>query len=235
MITMSDQFSQELKSLRHSAAHLLAAAVKDLWPGTHNAIGPAIEDGFYQDFDFGDRTISEKDFPKIEKRMMRLVKSWGPFQERSISIEKARELFADNPYKLELAEEFAREGKSITVNDPGNFLDLCKGGHFDEVKEKLKHFKLLSLAGAYWLGDEKNKMLTRIYGTAFFSKEELAAHLTMLEETKKRDHRKLGKQLDLFIFSDLVGPGLPLFTPRGTTIRRELESYVRSLQNPRGR
>ncbi len=220
--------------MRHTAAHLLAAAVKDLWPGTHNAIGPAIEDGFYQDFDFGDRVISEEDFPKIEKRMRELLKSWESFTERSVSAEEARKLFAENPYKLELVEDFAREGKDITVNDPGNFLDLCKGGHVEKPSKQLKHFKLLSLAGAYWRGDEKNQMLTRIYGTAFAAAEELDEFLKMKEEAKKRDHRKLGQALDLFTFSPLVGSGLPLFTPRGTIIRDELERFLWSLQTPRG-
>ncbi|MEK7556759.1 MAG: threonine--tRNA ligase, partial [Patescibacteria group bacterium] len=225
---------EELNAMRHTAAHLLAAAVKDLWPGTHNAIGPAIEDGFYQDFDFGDRVISEEDFPKIEKRMRELLKSWESFTERSVSAEEARKLFAENPYKLELVEDFAREGKDITVNDPGNFLDLCKGGHVEKPSKQLKHFKLLSLAGAYWRGDEKNQMLTRIYGTAFAAAEELDEFLKMKEEAKKRDHRKLGQALDLFTFSPLVGSGLPLFTPRGTIIRDELERFLWSLQTPRG-
>lgn len=226
--------AETLAAMRHSAAHLLAAAVKDLWPGTHNAIGPAIENGFYQDFDFGEHKISEQDFPKIEKRMRQLVKKWGAFKERTVSADEARQLFADNPYKLELIEDFAREEKNITVNDPGNFLDLCRGGHFDGANKKLQHFKLLSLAGAYWRGDEQKKMLTRIYGTAFFSQTELDEHLRMLEETKKRDHRKLGKELDLFTFSPLVGSGLPLFTPRGTILRNELKQFVWSLQSPLG-
>lgn len=231
---MSKKDQPNLEAMRHTAAHLLAAAVKDLWPGTHNAIGPAIADGFYQDFDFGDRTISQEDFPKIEKRMRELLKNWGPFAERNVTAEEARQLFADNPYKLELIEDFAREGKKISVNNPGNFLDLCRGGHAKEPRQDLKYFKLLSLAGAYWRGDEKKKMLTRIYGTAFFLKEELDEHLKNLAEAKKRDHRKLGKELDLFTFSPLVGPGLPLFTPRGTTIRRELEKFLQSIQEPLG-
>lgn len=223
-----------LDPLRHTAAHLLAATVKDLWPGTHNAIGPAIEDGFYQDFDFGERVISEDDLSKIEKRMYELLKTWGSFAERSVSADEARNLFAENPYKLELIEEFAREGKNITVNDPGNFLDLCRGGHVENPAKALKHFTLLSIAGAYWRGDEKKQMLTRIYGTAFARKEELKEFLTMREEAKKRDHRKLGKELDLFTFSPLVGSGLPLFTPKGTAIRDALENFVWTLQRRRG-
>ncbi|MBI2337686.1 threonine--tRNA ligase [Candidatus Daviesbacteria bacterium] len=220
-----------LNNLRHSCAHLLAAAVKQLWPGTHNAIGPAIENGFYQDFDFGAMKISEEDLPEIEKKMQEMVQNWGPFQTKEVAVDQAKKDFADNPYKLELIEEFAKEGKTITENNPGNFLDLCKGGHTEgEPKEELKYFKLLSVAGAYWRGSEKNKMLTRIYGTCFPTKEELDEHLKMLEEAKKRDHRKLGKELDLFVISDLVGAGLPMFTPKGTIIRDELLKFSENLQ-----
>ncbi|MDO8576901.1 MAG: threonine--tRNA ligase [Candidatus Daviesbacteria bacterium] len=230
---MSDQ--EKLNSLRHSCAHLLAAAVKQLWPGTHNAIGPAIENGFYQDFDFGDVKISEIDFEKIEKKMRELVKAWGPFQTKEVFIEQAKKDFSNNPYKLELIEEFAQEGKKITENDPGNFLDLCKGGHTEgDPKKELKHFKLLSVAGAYWRGSEKNKMLTRIYGTCFPTKEELDKYLKQVENTKDRDHRKIGKDLGLFVFSDLVGKGLPLFTAKGATVRRELERFVVDEEIKRG-
>lgn len=218
---------EDLNKLRHSSAHLLAAAVKQLWPGTHNAIGPAIENGFYQDFDFGQVKISEEDLPKIEKKMQELLQTWGPFQTKEVSPDEARKDFADNPYKLELVEDFAKEGKKITENDPGNFLDLCKGGHIEgDLQKELKHFKLLTVAGAYWKGSEKNKMLTRIYGTAFPTQEELDNYLAILEEAKKRDHRKIGKDLGLFVFSDLVGKGLPLLTPKGATIRRELERFI---------
>ncbi len=224
-----------LNKLRHSSAHLLAAAVKQLWPGTHNAIGPAIENGFYQDFDFGKVKISEEDLPKIEKKMEELLQTWRLFQTKEVSVEQARKDFFDNPYKLELIEEFAKENKKITENDPGNFLDLCKGGHIEEdPKKELKHFKLLSVAGAYWKGSEKNKMLTRIYGTAFPTQQDLDEYLKQLEEAKKRDHRKIGKDLGLFVFSDLVGKGLPLFTAKGATIRRELERFVVDEEIKRG-
>ncbi len=226
--------SEQLASLRHSCAHLLAAAVKDLWPGTHNAIGPSIDTGFYQDFDFGDHSVSEDDLPKIEKRMREMLAKWGPFAEREVSLEEARKAFADNPYKLELLEEFAQEGKTITVNDPGDFLDLCKGGHSGNPQKDLQNFTLLSVAGAYWRGDENNKMLTRIYGTCFPSAKALKTHLQMLAEAKKRDHRKLGQELDLFTFSDLVGPGLPLWTPHGTRMRHVLDEYVWELRRAKG-
>lgn len=227
--------NENLNNLRHSCAHLLAAAVKQLWPGTHNAIGPAIENGFYQDFDFGKVKISEEDLEKIEKKMQEMVQTWELFQVKEVTVEQARKDFADNPYKLELIEEFAKEGKTITENDPGNFLDLCKGGHVEgDPKKELKHFKLLSVAGAYWKGSEKNKMLTRIYGTAFPTKEELDKYLWQLEEAKKRDHRKLGTQLGLWTFSDLVGPGLPLFTQKGALVRQLINDFVEGLQSKQG-
>lgn len=222
-----------LDNLRHSCAHLLAAAVKNIWPGTHNAIGPAIENGFYQDFDFGDRQISESDFPAIEQRMRELLKTWGAFVEKEVTLAQARKDFAANPYKLELLEEFAREGKKITENDPGGFLDLCKGGHSGNPKDDLKHFKLLSIAGAYWRGNEKNKMLTRIYGTCFPTKEELDHYLWQQEEAKKRDHRKLGKELDLFHFQS-EAPGIPFWHPKGLIIRNELLNFSREVQKSYG-
>lgn len=220
----------KLSGIRHSCAHLLAAAVKQLWPGTHNAIGPAIENGFYQDFDFGELKISETDLAKIEDKMREILKTWGPFEEKEVSVDQALKDFADNPYKVELIEEFAKEGKKITENDPGGFLDLCKGGHSSNPPEEMQHFKLLSIAGAYWRGSEKNKMLTRIYGTCFPTQKELDEHLEMLEEAKKRDHRKIGKDLDLFVVSELVGAGLPLFTPKGTILRNQLKDFSEGLQ-----
>ncbi len=225
---------EQLEHLRHSSAHLLAAAVLKLWPGTHNAIGPAIDNGFYQDFDFGERSIAADDLPTIEEKMREIVQSWGAFSVKEVPVEQAREDFAHNPYKRELIEEFARDGKTITENNPGGFLDLCRGGHTEDPKKEIQHFKLLSIAGAYWRGSEKNKMLTRIYGTCFPTKEELDAHLLMLEEAKKRDHRKLGKELDLFVFSELVGSGLPLFTPKGTILREQLSAYSDELRLKRG-
>lgn len=233
-VVMKDKKSEhDLEAMRHTAAHLLAAAVKDLWPGTHNAIGPAIEDGFYQDFDFGERKISQDDFPKIEKRMNELLKTWGPFEERNVSADEARQLFANNPYKLELIEDFARDGKSISVNDPGNFLDLCKGGHAENPQQELKYFKLLSLAGAYWRGNEKNKMLTRIYGTAFSSQEDLEQHLHQLEEAKKRDHKILGPQLGIFMFHE-TSPGMPYWLPKGMAVLNELIDFWRKEHAARG-
>ena len=222
-----------LNSVRHSCAHLLAAAVKQLYPGAQNAIGPSIENGFYQDFDMVDHKISEEDLPKIEEKMADLLKNWSKFEVREVSVDQARKDFADNPYKLELIEEFAKEGKTITENDPGNFLDLCKGGHSEDPQKELQHFKLLSIAGAYWRGSEKNKMLTRIYGTCFATQEELDKHLEMLEEAKKRDHKKLGPQLELFFFHESA-PGMPYWLPKGVTVYNELLNFWREEHSKRG-
>ncbi len=223
-----------LQHLRHSTAHLLAAAILELWPNAKRTIGPAIAEGFYYDFDFGDEKPSEKDFEKIEQKMHEIAKTWKKFEKSEITKEEALELFKNNQYKKELIEEFSQEGKKLTLFKSGNYTDLCKGGHSEQPDKELKHFKLLSLAGAYWRGNEKNPMLTRIYGTAFGTKQELIDYLNMREEAKKRDHRKLGKELDLFVFSELVGSGLPMFTPKGTIIREELFAFSESLQKRYG-
>ncbi|MEK7461347.1 MAG: threonine--tRNA ligase [Patescibacteria group bacterium] len=230
-----DKHSQpSLDELRHSAAHLLAASVLALWPEAKNAIGPAVENGFYQDFDLGEVKLTEEDFPKIEAKMRALLTTWDTFAIQEVPVVQAIKDFAWNPYKSELINEFATTGKTITETKQGDFLDLCKGGHSAEPNKYLQYFKLLSLAGAYWRGDEKNKMLTRIYGTAWATQEELDAYLHQLEEARKRDHRKLGIELDLFTFSDLVGPGLPLFTPRGTIVRDLLDGFVWELRRAKG-
>lgn len=218
--------SKYLNNLRHSCAHLLAKSVKDLWPGTHNAIGPAIENGFYQDFDFGSVKISDADLPKIEEKMRQNIKTWDHFDYKEVTLTEAKKLFADNPYKLELAEEFARGGKKLLTNNPGNFLDLCKMTHIENPKKEMQHFKLLKIAGAYWRGDETNKMLTRIYGTCFPTKEELEHYLWQQKEAEKRDHKKIGLSRELFIIPDVVGGGLPIFLPYGATLRRIIENYI---------
>lgn len=217
--------NEQLDHLRHSTAHLLAAAVLQMWPDTKLTIGPAIESGFYYDFDFKE-PISEKDFPKIEGKMRDLVKQWKEFEKIDSDHDDAIKRVGDNEFKHELIEEISQKGEPITFYKSGDFVDLCRGGHVNAPSKELKHFKLLSVAGAYWRGDEKNKMLTRIYGTAFATREELDEHLKQIEEAKKRDHRKLGKELDLFTFSDLVGSGLPLFTPKGTVIRMQLQQKL---------
>jgi threonyl-tRNA synthetase len=222
-----------IEHLNHSCSHLLAAAVTELWPHALLTLGPAIENGFYYDFDFGDTKISETDFPAIETKMHELVKTWSGFEKIEISPEEAKEKFSNNPYKQEIIEEKVQGFKQnraqpdagndqavehdlvkpeqLTIYISGKFFDLCRGGHTIHPKSDLKHFKLLSVAGAYWRGSEKNKMLTRIYGTCWPTQKDLDNYLTLLEETKKRDHRKLGKILDLFTFSDLIGSGFPLF------------------------
>lgn len=223
---MNKSTNRHLEQIRHSCAHLLAASVKKLWPKAKNAIGPAIEDGFYQDFDMGDIKISENDFEKIEKKMLELLKTWDKFEIKEITVEQARKDFADNPYKLELIEEFAKQGAKITETRQGDFLDLCKGGHSDYPQKEIKHLKLLSIAGAYWKESEKNKMLTRIYGTCFLTQEELDEYLNMLEESKKRDHKKLGPQFELFFFHE-TSPGMPYWLPKGVIIYNELINFWR--------
>src|SRR5260221_65694 len=201
---MKNENNKELlQHLRHSTAHLLAAAIQELFPKAKRTIGPATEEGFYYDFDFGEEKVSESDFPKIEQKMHELGKEWKVFERSEVTKEQAVELFHNNEYKKELIEEFSQEGKKLTLFKSGNYIDLCKGGHSEHPDKELRYFRLLSIAGAYWRGSEKNSMLTRIYGTAFPTKQELADYLTMREEAKKRDHKKLGKELDLFVFSDL--------------------------------
>lgn len=224
---------EKLENLRHSAAHLLAAAVLELRPDTKLTIGPATDDGFYYDFDFAE-PFSESELPAVEAKMRELVGGWHDFKRQEVSTEEALAQFAGNPYKAELIAELAEEGQQISLYRSGDFTDLCRGGHIDNPAEQLQHFALLAVAGAYWRGSEKNPMLTRIYGTAFFSQEELAAHLAMIEEAKKRDHKKLGRELDLFTFSEKVGSGLPLWTPRGTLLREILNDFVWELRRQKG-
>ena len=216
---------ESLAALRHSAAHLLAAAVLELYPDAKPTIGPATDDGFYYDFDFK-TPISEKELQKIEQKMKELVKHWDGFSHTTVTAEEALEKYSGNEYKSELIREFAGENRTLTLYTSGTFTDLCRGGHVENPKKELRFFKLLSLAGAYWRGSEQNKMLTRIYGTAFHTKEELAENIQMRAEAKDRDHRKIGKDLGLFVFSDIIGKGLPLWTEKGTTIRRELERFI---------
>ena len=231
---MSDSQQDQLNQLRHSAAHLLAAAVAQLYPDAKRTIGPAIDSGFYYDFDFGDTKITETDLLKIEKKMRQLIPTWKNFKRHELSVTDVKAEFKDNEYKLELINEFSSEGQTLTVYQSGDFRDLCRGGHVEEPSKVLKFFKLTKLAGAYWRGDEKNKMLTRIYGTAFSTQEELDHYLWLQEEAKKRDHRKLGRELDLFSFSDYVGSGMPLYSPKGALVRRLLNGYVEELQSKQG-
>src|SRR3989338_2796705 len=209
----------KIEEKRHSLAHLLAAAVLELYPDAKNTIGPAIYNGFYYDFDFPS-PISDTDLKEIEKKMKKLSNGWRGFEKKDVTEKEVKEFFKDNPYKLELIDEIVSKGEPLTLYTSGQFTDLCRGGHVEEMKEiEPDSWKLSHLAGAYWRGDEKNKMLTRIYGLAFETGEEDRKSVAMQEEAKKRDHRKIGQEMDLFVISDLVGAGLPLFTPRGTLIR----------------
>lgn len=217
--------NQQLNNLRHSAAHLLAAAVMELWPDTKRTIGPATEDGFYFDFAFS-QPISDEDFPAIERKMRQLVQTWKGFEHSELTAQEAKAEFPNNEFKHELIDEIVERGESLTFYKSGEYSDLCRGGHVEQPSKELRAFKLLSVAGAYWRGDEKNPMLTRIYGTAFPTQAELDAYLVQLEEAKARDHRKLGAELGLFTFSETVGKGLPLWTPKGATIRRVLERFI---------
>ncbi|MBU6320995.1 MAG: threonine--tRNA ligase [Patescibacteria group bacterium] len=233
-----------LEAKRHTLAHLLAAAVKDLYEKDGRQVlltlGPAIDTGFYYDIDFGAEKISEDDLPKIEAKMRELLPNWKEFSRREVPLDEAYGTFSSvggiNQYKGELIKEISQRGEPITLYTCGGFTDLCRGGHAEHPSEEIApdSFKLDRIAGAYWRGDEKNPMLTRIYGLAFDTKEELDAYLAQREEAKKRDHRVLGKQLDLFTFSDLVGSGMPLFTPRGATVRSEIINYSRELNRELG-
>ena len=225
----------DISKKRHTLAHLLAAAVMEIYPDTKLTLGPAIDTGFYYDMEFS-KPISDEDLAAIEKLMQKMLPKWTEFTHKEVSAEEAKEFFTGNPYKLELIEEIAAKGEKITLYTCGGFTDLCRGGHSDNPAKEISSdsFKLDKIAGAYWRGDEKNKMLTRIYGFAFENKDELDAHLKMLEMAKDRDHRKIGKELDLFTFSELVGPGLPLFTPKGTIIRDLIIEKIQRIQRGYG-
>ena len=226
---------QNLDHIRHSLAHLLAAAVLKKWPDTKLGIGPVIENGFYYDFQFS-TPISDADLKDLEKQMRKFVGGKLAFTGTEMTADELKLKYASQPFKLDLISEYAGEGRKLTSYKTGEiFEDLCRGGHVENTSEiDPDSFKLTKLAGAYWRGDEKNAQLTRIYGLAFANKAELDAHLTMLAEAEKRDHRKLGQELDLFTFSPLVGSGLPMFTPRGTLLRQLLTEFVWSLMEPQG-
>ncbi len=222
---MSDNNQSDLHHLRHSAEHILTLAMIRLFPNQFlPAMGPATDDGFYFDFDpVGDFKINEEDFPKIEAEMTKIVKENIPIIKQEISLDQAKKIFANNPYKMEWLKNITNRDEIITTYTIGEFVDLCAGPHV-RYTNKVKAFKLLSIAGAYWHGDEKNKMLTRIYGTAYESKADLEKYLYLLEEAKKRDHKKLGQQLGLFMISE-YGPGFPFFLSKGMVIRNELENF----------
>jgi len=226
---------ENIENIRHSLSHIMAQAMLSFWPKTKLGMGPAIENGFYYDFALPGEALreggnAEKFLPKIENKMRELILQDQKFVKKNITKLAAKKIFKDQPHKLELIKELP--GKTVSIYTNGTFTDLCKGPHIKTTKEiGAKSFKLTKIAGAYWKGSEKNKMLTRIYGFAFATEKELQDYVKMQEEAEKRDHRKLGEKLDLFVFSDLVGPGLPLYTFRGTAILDELKNYINFLQN----
>jgi len=224
----------KIDTLRHSLAHVLAYAVQELYPGTKFGIGPTTEFGFYYDFDLPSQ-LSEKDLKKIEKRMKEIIKRNESFRKEYISPQKAKEIFKNQPYKLELIQDLKKEGAKISIYKLGKFIDLCKGPHLKSTKQiPIDSFKLIKIAGAYWKGSEKNPMLTRIYGVAFESKKGLDEYLHMLEEAQKRDHRILGQKLELFLFDEEVGAGLPLWLPKGAILRKVIENYLYEELNKAG-
>ena len=223
---------EKLNMLNHSCAHLLAHAVKHLYPEAMFWVGPVIEDGFYYDIDLGDKVIKEEDLPIIEKEMKKISKSDKLIRRIEISKEEALEMFKNDKYKLDLIERMD-DGKVISAYKQDDFIDLCRGPHMPTTKS-MKYFKLLKVSGAYWKGDANNKMLQRIYGVCFESEEALNGYLNFLEEAKERDHRKIGKDLDIFMTDDLVGRGLPMFLPNGYIIWQELENYIKAKESKLG-
>lgn len=221
----------ELARMRHSAAHVMAEAIQQMFPKARFAIGPAIDDGFYYDLELP-RPLSTDDFAEIESRMKKIVRNAEVFERKEVSREEALEIFADQPYKVELIRDLP-DGETITTYQQGEFLDLCRGPHVHDTS-KVGPFKLLSIAGAYWRGDEKRPMLQRLYATAWNSKDELNAYLAQQEEARKRDHRRVGRELGLFTIADEVGSGIPLFFPKGEMLRHLMETYVRETQTRYG-
>lgn len=262
---MSQKTDDSLYAMRHSLAHIMAAAIQNIWPAAKFGVGPVVENGFYYDVDLGDQHISDQDFEQIEKEMNRIIKQSQPFERLEMPIEEAIAWAkkVEQPYKLELLHDLKREGTTLareldgammgldlpagitgasaakaevgTVSfyQNGDFLDLCRGPHVEST-DKVGAFKLMRIAGAYWRGDEAKPQMQRLYGVAFATDKEVRKHIAMREEAKKRDHRKLGQELDLFVFSDLVGPGLPMFTPRGTVLREALADFSNSLRQEYG-
>ena len=216
---------KELNVMNHSCAHLMAQAIKHLYPNALFWVGPVIEEGFYYDVDLGDVVIKEEDLERIEKEMKKISKDGKRIYREEISKEEALERFKNDPYKIDLISRMDEESTVISCYTQGDFTDLCRGPHVDSVKE-LKYFKLIKFSGAYWKGDSKNKMLQRIYGVCFKNEEDLNAYLKELEEAKMRDHRKIGKELGIFMSHDLVGKGMPLWLPNGALVRKQLENYI---------
>lgn len=225
--------NENLSVMNHSCAHLLAQAVKHLYPNAKFWVGPVIESGFYYDIDLGEITLTNEDLPKIEKEMKKISKDGKRIVRHEISKEEALDMFKEDPYKIDLIERMDEDSTIISMYTQGDFTDLCRGPHVETVKE-LKHFKLLKVSGAYWKGDSKNKMLQRIYGVCFPTEEELDNYMQELKDAEERDHRKIGKDLDLFMSDDLVGRGLPMFLPNGYIIWQELENYIKEKERKLG-
>ena len=225
--------NDDLSRLNHSCAHLLAQAVKHLYPNAKFWVGPVVEEGFYYDIDLGDKTLTMDDIPAIEKEMKNVAKDGKRIVRHEISKEEALDMFKDDPYKIDLISRMDEDNTVISMYTQGDFTDLCRGPHVETVKE-LKHFKLLKVSGAYWKGDSNNKMLQRIYGVCFPTEEELDAYLQELADAQERDHRKIGKDLELFMSDDLVGRGLPMFLPNGYIVWQELENYIKEKERKLG-
>ncbi len=229
--------NESLQNKRHTLAHLLAAAVVKHYPHAKLTLGPAIDTGFYYDIDFkGGEVLNDEGLKEVQKTMKKLLNTWTEFTHREVTADEAKAEFAGNKYKLELIDEIVARGEAITLYTCSEFTDLCRGGHCEHPNKDIDtdSFRLDKVAGAYWRGDEKNPMLTRVYGLAFENREELDAYIHQLEEAKKRDHRKLGREYDLFTFSELVGAGLPLWTPKGTLIRHQLDTFIWQLREKHG-
>ena len=224
---------EKLYNLNHSCAHMMAQAIKHIWPEAKFWVGPVVETGFYYDVDLGDKVITEEDLPIIEKEMKKLAKDGKRIVRHELTKAEALEMFKDDPYKIDLIERMDEDNTVISCYSQGDFTDLCRGGHVETLKE-CKNFKLLKFSGAYWKGDTNNKVLQRIYGVCLPTAEELEAHLQELEEAKERDHRKIGKDLGIYMMSDLVGRGLPMYLPNGFTLWNLLENYIRDKEIKRG-
>ncbi|HEY5442498.1 MAG TPA: threonine--tRNA ligase, partial [Candidatus Saccharimonadales bacterium] len=252
---MSDELDQ-LQTMRHSLAHIMATAIQHLWPGAKFGVGPAVDHGFYYDIDLGETKLSEEDFAKIEAEMRKVIADDVPFerQEKPIDDAIAWAKESKQPYKEELLNDLKRAGTTVakdlnpeelgTVGDGtqvetvsfyknGDFTDLCRGPHVESTG-KVGAFKLLRVSGAYWRGKEQNAQMQRLYAAAFTTEDDLKQYMVMLEEARRRDHRRLGQELDLFLFSDMVGSGLPMFTPRGTVLREELTAFSNGLRQAHG-
>jgi len=232
---MTQPNNEQLEKIRHSLSHIMTAAIMERWPKVKLGVGPAIENGFYQDYGLPEK-ISDEDLPSIEKRMKEIIRQKLAFEQELMAKKDALNFYRDDPFKTELVNEFyPDESEQVQFYKIGGSRQLCRGGHLDNTGDiDSDSFKLVSVAGAYWRGDENNQMLTRIYGLAFATKDELEKHLALLKEAKERDHRKFGKELDLFTFSELVGAGLPLWTPKGTIIRTELDNFIWQLRQQYG-